>query len=66
MESNATLPADWKHQEPPKDQGTFLYYNLLYRSFTLWQTFHIIFIKPSLTEMFCLYLNQNKVVAYKA
>ncbi|KAK1794660.1 hypothetical protein P4O66_001374 [Electrophorus voltai] len=23
METNATLPADWKHQEPPKDQGAF-------------------------------------------
>lgn len=26
MESNATLPADWKHQEPPKDQGMSAYY----------------------------------------
>lgn len=26
MESNATLPADWKHQEPPKDQGMSTYY----------------------------------------
>lgn len=23
LESNATLPADWKHQEPPKDHGAF-------------------------------------------
>lgn len=23
METNATLPADWKHQEPSKDQGAF-------------------------------------------
>lgn len=26
METNATLPADWKHQEPPKDQGMPVYY----------------------------------------
>lgn len=26
METNATLPADWKHQEPPKDQGMPAYY----------------------------------------
>ncbi|TSK34788.1 Multiple epidermal growth factor-like domains protein 10 [Bagarius yarrelli] len=25
METNATLPADWKHQEPPKDQGSYSY-----------------------------------------
>lgn len=23
VDTNATLPADWKHQEPPKDQGAF-------------------------------------------
>lgn len=26
METNATLPADWKHQEPPKEQGMSAYY----------------------------------------
>ena len=36
VESNATLPADWKHHEPRKDAGP---------SFTVWFTFKITHFK---------------------